>query len=310
MTDVRLTATNPVDSSVVPVACNTKGELLVEQEPGGVYVKLDDEGTKQVIKSDGLGISDGTTENITLNADGSASFNPSSDGVNIDSSSRLVVGTSSAFAIDSNKYPAFQINRPGSNGLNASILVREHELSTSWPRLIISKNRDNNNMQTANKLGSVDFYGDSGASDHRGASVTATAESVWSSTSAPTRLEFSTTESNASSPTERMVVTSQGNVRIGGTLPSAPNISMNASGDASFAGDVVIGSRGQQWMIVESGGIAHLVAQTFSEKETSYPELRNIPQELTMVEQQLQQVMERLRMVPEAGWEVWDGDNS
>jgi len=29
MTDVRLTATNPEDSSVVPVACNSKGELLV-----------------------------------------------------------------------------------------------------------------------------------------------------------------------------------------------------------------------------------------------------------------------------------------
>ncbi len=31
MADVRLTATNPVDSSVVPVACNAKGELLLEE---------------------------------------------------------------------------------------------------------------------------------------------------------------------------------------------------------------------------------------------------------------------------------------
>lgn len=31
MTDVRLTATDPSDSSVVPVACNAKGELLLEQ---------------------------------------------------------------------------------------------------------------------------------------------------------------------------------------------------------------------------------------------------------------------------------------
>jgi len=29
MTDVRLTATNPDDSSVVPVACNSRGELLI-----------------------------------------------------------------------------------------------------------------------------------------------------------------------------------------------------------------------------------------------------------------------------------------
>ena len=36
MTDVRLTATNPADSSVVPVSCNAKGELLLE-EP--IYVE-------------------------------------------------------------------------------------------------------------------------------------------------------------------------------------------------------------------------------------------------------------------------------
>ena len=31
MADVRLTATNPQDSSVVPVACNSRGELLLEE---------------------------------------------------------------------------------------------------------------------------------------------------------------------------------------------------------------------------------------------------------------------------------------
>ena len=31
MTDVRLTATNPEDSSAVPVACNAKGELKLEE---------------------------------------------------------------------------------------------------------------------------------------------------------------------------------------------------------------------------------------------------------------------------------------
>ena len=35
MADVRLTATNPEDSSVVPVACNSKGELLLEEPIAG-----------------------------------------------------------------------------------------------------------------------------------------------------------------------------------------------------------------------------------------------------------------------------------
>ena len=73
-------------------------------------------------------------------------------------------------------------------------------------------------------------------------------------------------------------------------------------------------------MIVESGGLAHLVEQTRSsgigtadlvnpEESVEYPQLRDIQAELTMVEQQLQKVMERLRMTPEQGWEVWDGSN-
>ena len=32
MTDARLVATNPADSTVVPVACNSNGELLLEDQ--------------------------------------------------------------------------------------------------------------------------------------------------------------------------------------------------------------------------------------------------------------------------------------
>ena len=37
-----------------------------------------------------------------------------------------------------------------------------------------------------------------------------------------------------------LVQIKNGNVKIGGTLPSAPNISLNASGSATFAGDLFI----------------------------------------------------------------------
>ena len=46
MSDVRLTATNPVDSSVVPVACNSRGELLIEDvNIEGIDNNLDVSGT-------------------------------------------------------------------------------------------------------------------------------------------------------------------------------------------------------------------------------------------------------------------------
>ena len=57
------------------------GLKWIEASPGGGdpldpddYVKLNDGGTKQVIQSAGLGLSDGTTENITLGANGTGTF--------------------------------------------------------------------------------------------------------------------------------------------------------------------------------------------------------------------------------------------
>ena len=134
----------------------------------------------------------------------------------IDSSGRLLVGTSSAVAPDGTNYPAFQVNRPQSSGLNASALIREVEASTSWPKLYINKNRANNPMQADNKLGSVDYYGDTGSSDKLGARIEATAEASWTTSSHPTRFVFSVTASGASSPTERMRIKSSGAVCING----------------------------------------------------------------------------------------------
>ena len=60
MTDVRLTALNPVDSQVYPVACNTSGELLVA---------LDDPGPNLLVEGD-------------LTVDGSSSFEGVTVGTN------------------------------------------------------------------------------------------------------------------------------------------------------------------------------------------------------------------------------------
>ena len=191
MTDVRLTATNPEDSSVVPVACNSRGELLVEGSTSSNF-------------PDGLTVGDNNSE---LKSDGSAKF--SSDESNI-------------------------------------------ELNNDYGLQIYKKTDD------------LHEYGFGLFSN------------------------------------------------IGGI--GEQKIAFKADGSAIFAADVVIGSRNKQWMIVESNGLAHLVEQTRASTadlafRSSYPPLRDIPSELTMVEQQLQKVMERLKMAPEAGWEVWDGSD-
>ena len=130
---------------------------------------------------------------------------------------------------------------------------------------------------------------------------------------------------NADGLRPRFTVTTAGQV---GIRTGTPGESLTVEGNARFSSDVVIGSRNKEWLIVESGGLAHLVdTEAYSDSfmaidddgnsveasklksAISYPQLRDIPAELTMVEQQLQKVMERLKMAPEAGWEVWDGSD-
>ena len=65
--------TNP-DNGVTYEYSNNVWSVLKVDPTDFDFVKLDDGGVKQVLKSAGLGISNGTTENITLNADGDVDF--------------------------------------------------------------------------------------------------------------------------------------------------------------------------------------------------------------------------------------------
>ena len=88
-----------------------------------------------------------------------------------------------------------------------------------------------------------------------------------------------------------------------------------SDGSADFTGDVVIGSRGKQWLIRESNGVAMLIEQgvrsTKPRRDLETVKVRDLPNELDLIEAALNEVMDKLRMTPPAGWEVWDGsDNS
>ena len=83
-----------------------------------------------------------------------------------------------------------------------------------------------------------------------------------------------------------------------------------ANGAASFAGDVVIGSRGSKWLIRESNGVAMLIEQTRrGQIEPRTQKVRDLPNELDLIEAALNEVMAKLKMTPPAGWPVWDGQS-
>ena len=103
----------------------------------------------------------------------------------------------------------------------------------------------------------------------------------------------------------------------GGNTGAFKTVSIRSDGTAEFASDVVVGSRNKKWMLVESNGLCHMVEQpTASTADlvapaaaAEYPPLRDVFAELNAIEKALGEVMEKLRMTPPAGWEVWDGSD-
>lgn len=231
MSDVRLTAINPEDSSVVPVACNSRGELLVEDPSAG---------------PDYLELAGGNlTGDLTLGSDA--------------------------------EFPVTTFSVTGNANFGDRVQI--------FP---------NDGTRALNVLG-----------DEQGAARLR----VLSGNSSQSRGSLALTSADTTNPSN------QTSAFTAGSESDPVKVRIGHDGTGYFSGDVVIGSRNRQWMIVESNGLAHLVdqAQVLQSEnpavQTNYPELRDIPSELTMVEQQLQKVMERLKMAPEAGWEIWDGSD-
>ena len=387
MTDVRLTATNPVDSSVVPVACNEKGELKLEEpliNSDEFVAKTGDTMTGNLHLGDG----------ITLNPDGSAQL--ASGGVDIYDTGRMIIGDKITLDAAGTATFAGEIdigNRDVSSDSASGIrLAKESNFAGVYIQSTSSASGDAFSAYRGTYRsfaveydGSAEFAGDvqigaTGASVYL--SKTPTCGAVFSTydlnkgSTPGSTTAFAAQQWNGSTATPVVKVSFDGSAEFSGAVKQgeydssnngatgayigsgsiisqqsismnvnapafqvrrgsgSPTINLRSGGSADFAGDVIVGSRGQQWMIVESNGLAHLVAQTRSNEistadlvnpdsneistadlvnepqpSVEYPPLRDIPGELTMVEEQLQKVLEKLRMVPEAGWEVWDGSD-
>jgi len=107
-----------------------------------------------------------------------------------------------------------------------SLIVGRGGSGSSEGALFIGK--ADSSITSGNAAGRIDFGGS--VDGTLGASIFAEADATWThSTSHPTRLLFSTTASGSATPTERMRITSGGNVGIGTTSPSRQLHINNAS---------------------------------------------------------------------------------
>jgi hypothetical protein len=115
----------------------------------------------------------------------------------IDSSGRLLVGTSSSSA------EAKFVVQGGSTGFGGAVNIQRNATTAS----------------AGSTIGFVDF---TNSSNNVGARILAEGDGTWSAgTSHPTRLVFSTTADGASSPTERMRITNGGRILLTTTVESS-----------------------------------------------------------------------------------------
>jgi hypothetical protein len=229
----------------------------------------------------------------------------------IDSSGRLLIGTSTSRAVTAgnsvNWNPRLQVTKTGTDAAN----IAAYSFSTYavdlggglgiGPDIVLARsNSDTEGTQTAIAnnmlLGRITFNGSDGTAFQSGAFIAAASDGqTWASGDCPTRLVFSTTSDSASSPTERMRITSDAYVRLaagtGGIQFNGDTAAANALDDYEEGtwtpvintsnGDATVAwSLGPNARYTKIGRQIHLVlygAFTVSAAGTGYPIITGVP---------------------------------
>ena len=168
----------------------------------------------------------GSANQLLKNGATAGSLEFASDVV-IDSSGRLLVGTSTAVAVNSLTAGLELHSLATTNGASASI-ARFGNDSSVGPQLNLGKSRSGTLspggvVQSDDYLGAISFCGDDGTDiNTSGAAIVCQVDGTPGANDMPGRLMFYTTADGASTSTERMRIRSDGNVGI--AAPGASNI--------------------------------------------------------------------------------------
>ena len=150
-----------------------------------------------------------------------------SERLRIDSSGRLLVGTTETSSNQSGALNVF-----GTDGNTAFASIRRGSNNASGPRLALCKSRNTTDgaasglLSNGDILGTIHFYGNDSQGFEEGAAIAANIDGTPGSNDLPTRLTFSTTPDGSDTKVERLRIDSAGRVIItndGVTNPTGTN---------------------------------------------------------------------------------------
>jgi hypothetical protein len=161
----------------------------------------------------------------------------------IDSSGRLLVGTSSARSRWYNTgegvaTPLVQLDGTSFSSSSISIARNDSSIASEAPRFLLGRSRGATAgsftvVQSGDELGSLSFQGADGAEFVEAALIKAEVDGTPGANDMPGRLVFSTTADGASSPTERMRISQDGWVSTYSTGVIAFSVSSSAAAGTS-----------------------------------------------------------------------------
>jgi hypothetical protein len=180
----------------------------------------------------------------------------STERARIDSSGRLLVGTSSArgdFFNTSNRGPSFQVEGTTTNTSGVSVTANLN--NDNGPEFNFGKSRGTNTgsstiVSNGDGLGRISFQGADGSELVPAAYIEATVDGTPGANDMPGRLVFSTTADGASSPTERMVIKNDGDILFGNAITN--------------------GSGGVGLTLQRASGLPYFLSNTSSTSRTHY----------------------------------------
>jgi hypothetical protein len=134
--------------------------------------------------------------------------------MSIDSSGRLLVGTSTASSNFFNGSGSTQMQIGGS----ASVSLTQGVNDANGSFCIFAKSRSSGNtlVQSGDQIGLISFQGNDGSEHVEAATIQAFVDGTPGTNDMPGRLVFSTTADGSASPTERFRIGSAGQLGIGG----------------------------------------------------------------------------------------------